>query len=76
MSDKKARAAGLDYWQTRSKSDSNESAKSAGNALTANRTRLNLPNVSLAATHKLKAKGTRAEEESVPRHGQKRRERF
>jgi hypothetical protein len=27
----------------------------------------NLPNVSLAATHKLKAKGTRAEEESVPR---------
>jgi hypothetical protein len=30
----------------------------------------------LAATHMLKAQGTWSEEESVPRHGQKRRERF
>jgi len=30
----------------------------------------------LAATHMLKARGTWSEEESVPRHGQKRRERF
>jgi hypothetical protein len=32
--------------------------------------------VNLAATSKLNAQETRAEEESVPRHGQKRRERF
>ncbi|MBA8864857.1 hypothetical protein FHW11_001989 [Pantoea agglomerans] len=32
--------------------------------------------MNLAATEKLNTQGTGAEEESVPRHGQKRQERF